>query len=162
MASDSSSGKCPSISHTTMTELVLPNDTNNHGNILGGKVLHLVDLAGAMAAYRHCRMPVVTASVDSMVFHHPIKVGHLVLLEAFVTRAFDTSMEVEVTVCSENPLTGRRLRTSTAFLTFVALDDHGRPSKVPPILPETAEELERYEGALDRRQRRLESRTRKS
>ena len=162
MASDSSSGKCPSISHTTMTELVLPNDTNNHGNILGGKVMHLVDLAGAMAAYRHCRMPVVTASVDSMVFHHPIKVGHLVLLEAFVTRAFDTSMEVEVTVCSENPLTGRRLRTSTAFLTFVALDDHGRPSKVPPILPETAEELERYEGALDRRQRRLESRTRKS
>ncbi len=88
--------------------------------------------------------------------------SYLVLLEAFVTRAFDTSMEVEVTVCSENPLTGRRLRTSTAFLTFVALDDHGRPSKVPPILPETAEELERYEGALDRRQRRLESRTRKS
>ena len=159
MTGDRPSGKCPSVSHTTMTELVLPNDTNNHGNILGGKVMHLVDLAGAMAAYRHSRMPAVTASVDSMVFHHPIKVGHLVLLEAFVNRAFDTSMEVEVTVCSENPLTGRRLRTSTAFLTFVALDDHGRPTQVAPLVPETAEELQRYEGALQRRQRRLESRS---
>jgi len=162
MTNTENSSKCPAASHTSMTEIVLPNDANVHGNILGGKVMHLVDLAGAIAAYRHCRMPVVTASVDSMIFHHPIKVGHLVLLEAQVNRAFGTSMEVEVTVCSENPISGKRLKTSTAFLTFVALDDHGRPTQVPPIVPETEQDKKRYEAALVRRELRLQEARRAS
>ena len=100
-------------------------------------------------------MPVVTVSVDSVRFLHPIKVGQLVLLEASVTRAFTTSMEVEVQVFSENPLSGKRLKTSTAFLTFVALDKDGRPTKIPPLIPETEEEKSRYRAALRRRRRRL-------
>ncbi len=138
-----------------MTELVLPNDANVHGNILGGRVMHLMDLAGAIAAYRHCRLPVVTASVDSVVFLHPIKVGQLVLLEAVVTRAFTTSMEVRVEVCSEEPLSGKRITTSTAFLTFVALDEKGKPTAVPVLLPETREEKRRYRDARRRRLARL-------
>lgn len=141
-----------------MTELVLPNDANVYGNILGGRVMHLMDLAGAIAAYRHCRQPVVTASVDSVVFLHPIKVGQLVLLEAAVTRAFATSMEVRVEVCSEETLSGKRITTSTAFLTFVALNSEGKPSGVPELIPETAEEKRRYREALKRRTDRLASR----
>ncbi len=143
-------------SHTTMTELVLPNDANIHGNILGGRVMHLIDLAGAMAAYRFCRQPVVTVSVDSLVFLHPIRVGHLVLLEAIVTRSFTTSLEVRVEVRSEEPLTGEQTRTATAFLTFVALDDKGRPVAVPRSRPATEKQFEFHEGALERRRRRLE------
>lgn len=153
--SSTKAGKPVSHSRTTMTELVLPNDANTHGNILGGKVMHLMDLAGAIAAFRHCRLPVVTACVDSVVFHHPIKVGQLVLLEAVVTRAFSTSMEVEVEVCSEEPFSGRRIVTSTAFLTFVALDGEGKPAPVPPLIPETPEERQRYREALGRRRHRL-------
>ncbi len=138
-----------------MTELVLPNDANTYGNILGGRVMHLMDLAGAIAAYRHCRKPVVTASVDSVVFLHPIKVGQLVLLEAAVTRAFGTSMEVRVEVCSEETLSGKRITTSTAFLTFVALDSNGKPARVPELIPETAEEKRRHREALRRRTDRL-------
>ncbi len=148
-------GKPVSQSRTTMTEVVLPNDANTHGNILGGKVMHLMDMAGAIATFRHSRMPVVTVSVDSVRFLHPIKVGQLVLLEASVTRAFTTSMEVEVQVFSENPLSGRRRKTSTAFLTFVALDKDGRPTKIPPLIPQTEEEKSRYRAALRRRQQRL-------
>lgn len=138
-----------------MTEVVLPNDANVHGHILGGKVMHLIDLAGAIAGFRHARLPVVTASVDSVSFLHPIRVGHLVLLEAFVTRTFKTSMEVQVRVFSEEPLTGDRLKTSTAFLTFVALDEEGKPTPVPPLIPRTNEEKRRYAAALRRRRRRL-------
>ncbi|MDA2928909.1 acyl-CoA thioesterase [Acidobacteria bacterium AH-259-O06] len=148
-------GKPVSESRTTMTEVVLPNDANTHGNILGGKVMHLMDLAGAIAAFRHCRMPVVTVSVDSLRFLHPIKVGQLVLLEANVTRAFTTSMEVEAQVFSEDPLSGNRIKTSTAFLTFVALDKDGRPTPISPLIPETEEEKGRYRAALRRRRRRL-------
>ncbi len=148
-------GKPVSQSRTTMTEQVLPNDANTHGNILGGKVMHLMDMAGAIATFRHSRMPVVTVSVDSVRFLHPIKVGQLVLLEASVTRAFTTSMEVEVQVFSENPLSGKRMKTSTAFLTFVALDKDGRPAKIPPLIAETQEEKSRYRAALRRRRRRL-------
>ncbi len=148
-------GKPVSQSRTTMTEVVLPNDANTHGNILGGKVMHLMDMAGAIATFRHSRMPVVTVSVDSVRFLHPIKVGQLVLLEASVTRAFTTSMEVEVQVFSEDPLSGKRMKTSTAFLTFVALDKDGRPAKIPPLIPETEEERSRYRAALRRRRRRL-------
>ena len=148
-------GKPVSESRTTMTEVVLPNDANTHGNILGGKVMHLMDLAGAIAAFRHCRMPVVTVSVDSLRFLHPIKVGQLVLLEANLTRAFTTSMEVEAQVFSEDPLSGNRIKTSTAFLTFVALDKDGRPTPISPLIPETEEEKGRYRAALRRRRRRL-------
>ena len=143
-------------SRTTMTEIVLPNDANVYGNILGGRVMHLIDLAGAIAAFRPCRQPVVTVSVDSVIFHHPIKVGQLILLEAIVNRAFSTSVEVEVKVCSEETLTGERLKTSTAFLTFVALDQAGKPAPVPPSLAETPEQQKRYHAARERRKRRLE------
>ncbi len=150
-------GKPVSQSRTSMTEMVLPNDANVHGNILGGKVLHLLDVAGAIAAFRHARLPVVTVSVDSVSFLHPIKVGQLVLLEAFVTRVFTTSMEVEVQVFSEDPLSGKRLKTSTAFVTYVALDQKGRPTKAPSLIPETDEEKQRYQAALRRREQRLGS-----
>jgi acyl-CoA hydrolase len=148
-------GKPASQSTTTMTEIILPNDANVYGNILGGKVMHLIDMAGATAALRHSRMPVVTVSVDSVRFLHPVKVGQLLLLEARVTRAFRTSMEVEVLVFSEDPLTGERRQTSDAFLTFVAVDPAGRPTEVPPVTPETEGEKRRYESALERRRRRL-------
>ncbi|HSR67653.1 MAG TPA: acyl-CoA thioesterase [Acidobacteriota bacterium] len=146
-------------SRTTMTEVVLPNDTNVYGNILGGKVMHLIDIAAAIAAYRHCRQPVATVSVDSLHFLHPIKMGHIIMLEACVTRAFTTSMEVEVRVYSEDPLSGERKRTSKAFLTFVAIDEEGRPSKVEPIVPVSESEKQRYEEAQQRRRRRLQEAT---
>ncbi len=141
-----------------MTELVLPNHANVQGNILGGRVMHLIDLAGAMAATRHCRRQVVTATVDSLVFLHPIQVGELILLEANLTRAFHTSMEIEVEVHSEDLQTGERLHTSTAFLTFVALDGEGNPCAVPAIQPESELEKQRYHGARRRRKERLKSR----
>ncbi len=148
-------GKPPRHSRTGMTELVLPNDANTHGNVLGGRVMHWIDLAGAITAYRHCRLPVVTASVDSLIFLHPIKVGELVLLEAIVNRSFRSSMEVQVEVWAEEPLTGKKRRTSTAFLTFVALDQKGRPARVPPLEPETPQERRRFRQALQRRRQRL-------
>lgn len=139
-----------------MVEVVLPNDANTLGNILGGRVMHLVDIAGAIAAFRHCRSQVVTVSVDSLRFLCPIRVGQLVVLEASVTRAFETSMEVEVEVFSEEPLTGKRKKTSRAFLTFVAVNRAGKPIQVPPLLPQTEQEKRSYEEALRRRQRRLQ------
>lgn len=150
-----SKGKTVSESRTTMTEVVLPNDANTLGNILGGKVMHLIDIAGAIAAFRHCRSQVVTVSVDTLQFHHPVRVGELVLLEASVNRAFTTSMEVEVEVFSEDPLTGKRMKTSTAFLTFVAVDAAGQPRAVPTVIAETPVEKRRYKEALGRRRRRL-------
>jgi acyl-CoA hydrolase len=148
-------GKTVSQSRTTMTEVVLPNDTSAYGIILGGKVMHLIDIAGAIAAFRHCRNPVVTVSVDSVRFLNPIRVGQLVLLEACVTRAFTTSIEVEVQVYSEDPLTGEQIRTSDAFLTFVAIDKAGVPTPIPPVIAETEAEQRRYDSALERRNRRL-------
>lgn len=138
-----------------MTQLVLPNDANNYGSLLGGRVLHWLDLTAAIAAYRHCRKPVVTVSVDSVRFHHPVRVGQVVLLDAVVTRAFRTSMEVHVEVQSEEPLTGRRLKTCSAYLTFVAIDPSGQPTEVPPLEPETDEERRRFDRALRRREMRL-------
>ena len=138
-----------------MVEVVLPNDANLLGNILGGKVMHLIDIAGAIAAHRHSRSQVVTASVDSLDFLHPVRVGQIILLRAFVTRAFQTSMEVEVNVYMEDYIRGERRQTSSAFLTYVALDDLGKPARVPPLLPRTAEERRRYREALKRRRRRL-------
>jgi acyl-CoA hydrolase len=152
-------GKPPRVSRVEMAEHVLPNDTNPHGTIFGGRVMALIDIAATIAASRHCRKPVVTASIDEMVFLAPIKLGHVVLLEAVVTEAFKTSVELEVNVFSENPLTGDRRRTGTAFTTFVALDDLGRPTRVPPLLPETPEEVQRQ---LDARERKVERMARRA
>lgn len=148
-------GKRVCESRTTMTEFVLPNDANTHGNVLGGKVMHLMDLAAAIAAFRHCRNPVVTVSVDSVRFLHPVKVGAVMMLEAVITRAFKSSMEIQVQVRSEDLISGEQLKTCSAFLTFVAIDEDGKPTLVPPILPETEEEIERFEAALARREHRL-------
>jgi acyl-CoA hydrolase len=138
-----------------MVEVVLPNDANPLGNILGGKVMHLIDMAGAVAAHRHSRSLVVTVAVDNLDFVHPIRVGQVILLRARVTRAFQTSMEVEVRVSLEDFLTGERRQTSSAFVTYVALDQEGHPKPVPPLIPRTAEEKRRYSEAQQRRRSRL-------
>jgi|SRR5579872_1166370 len=140
------------------SELALPNDANGLGNVLGGKVMHLVDLAGALAALRHARRPMVTASVDHMNFLHPVKIGQLILLRSSVNRVFRTSMEVGVKVWVENLQTGAVRHTSSAYLTFVALDEHGQPVAIPPVVPETEDEKRRYEEAAQRRDYRLEMR----
>jgi acyl-CoA hydrolase len=138
------------------SELALPNDANALGFLLGGKVMHLVDLAGAMAAMRHARCPVVTASVDHMSFLHPVHIGQLIILRSSVNRAFHTSMEVGVKVFVEDLPTGERKHTSSAYLTFVAIDPQGRPAAVPCVVPETQEEKRRYEEAGQRRAYRLD------
>lgn len=140
-----------------MAEIVLPNDANTHGNMLGGRVMHLIDIAASMSAVRHCRKPVVTVSVDSLDFRYPIKVGHMILLRASVNFTHDTSMEIGVRVESEDPLTGDRFHTSSAYLTFVALDKNGRPTTVPSVEPETEIEIKRYKAAEERRAYRLEN-----
>jgi len=142
------------------SEIALPGDVNSLGHILGGKVMHLVDLAGALAALRHSRRSVVTASIDSMNFLHPVQVGNLILLRSSVNRAFHTSMEVGVRVEVENLRTGERRHTSSAYLTFVALGDDDRPVLVPPVIPETEDEIRRYRQAEERRRYRLEMRDR--
>ncbi len=138
-----------------MIEFVLPQDANYFGNVLGGKVMHWMDLAGVLAAQRHCRKPVVTASMDALDFHSPIKMGHLAVFQACVTYVSRTSMEVKVAVYSEDPLTGKRVQTSTAYLTYVALDKKGKPSPVPPLHPETPAERQEYEAGKKRREMRL-------
>ena len=137
------------------SELALPNDANLLGHLLGGKVMHLVDLAGALAAIRHARSTVVTASVDHMNFLHPVKIGQLVLLRSSVNRVFRTSMEVGVKVFVEDLSTGERRHTSSAYLTFVALDAQGQRVHVPPVIPESEDEKRRYEEAGKRREYRL-------
>jgi acyl-CoA hydrolase len=138
-----------------MLEVVLPDDANPLGNILGGKVMHLIDIAGAVAAHRHSHRHVVTASVDSLDFVRPIRVGQIILLQAQVTRAFHTSMEVGVNVYLEDYISGERHQTSSAFVTYVAVGEDGKPVAVPPLVPRTAEEKRRYREALERRRRRL-------
>ena len=150
--------KPPSASFTETVHVVLPNDANPLGFILGGTVMHLIDMAGAMAALRHARVPIVTASVDDLQFLHPIKVGDLILLRARVNAAFTTSMEVEVEVFSEETLTGARQMTSRAFLTFVTVDKDGHRHPVPPLKVETEEERQRAEAAKARRVDRLRRR----
>ena len=145
-------------SQVEMTELVLPNDANVHGSVLGGRVMHLMDMCGAMAALRHARCGVVTASVDEIEFLHPVPVGRLLILRASVNFAARTSMEVGVKVWSEDTATGERKHTSSAFLTFVAVDPSGRPVQVPPVRPETDEERRRFAAAEARRAVCLEHR----
>jgi acyl-CoA hydrolase len=147
--------KPPAESFTETVHVVLPNDANPLGYILGGTVMHLIDMAGAIAAVRHARLPVVTAAVDDLQFLHPISVGDLILLRARVNAVFTTSMEVEVEVFSEETLTGRRQMTSRAFLTFVTVDKAGGRRPLPRLRLETEEERARAEAARARRAERL-------
>ena len=142
-------------SQTEMVQVVLPNDANPLGFILGGTVMHLIDIAGAIACHRHTRTLLVTAAVDDLQFLHPIKVGDLIILKSHVTCVFTTSLEVQVDVFSEETLTGIRQMTSTAFLTFVAIDRDGHRIQVPPLLVETDEERRVCEEAHRRRGERL-------
>jgi acyl-CoA hydrolase len=137
------------------SEIALPNDANPLGNLLGGRVMHLVDLAGAIAATRHARCPVVTASIDSMTFLHPVHIGQLLVLKSSVNRVFRTSMEVGVKVWVEDLRTGEIRHTSSAYLTFVALGPNNERITVPAVIPETEDEQRRYEKAGQRREYRL-------
>jgi len=140
--------------------LALPTDANGWGHVLGGKVMHLVDLAGAMAAMRHARRGVVTAAVDSLQFLHPVHLGELIMLHSSVNRTFRTSMEVGVRVVTENLITGTQCHTCSAYLTFVAMDENGVPALVPSVIPETEAEQRRYRQAGERREYRLATRNR--
>jgi acyl-CoA hydrolase len=141
-----------------MVQVVLPNDANPLGYILGGTVMHLIDIAGAIACFRHARTRVVTAAVDDLQFLHSIKVGDLIILKARVTCAFTTSIEVQVDVFSEESLTGDRQLTSRAFLTFVAIDEAGATVPVPPLIIETDEQRRISQEAHVRREQRLKKR----
>jgi acyl-CoA hydrolase len=147
--------KTPANSHTLMTEIVLPNDTNVFGSLMGGRLMYWMDIAAAIAAQRHCNSPVVTASVDNISFENPIKLGNTVHIEARVTRAFNTSMEVHLKVWGEDFIQQFKYKSNEAYYTFVALDPHGKPKAVPGLEPRTEEEQKLYDGALRRRQIRL-------
>jgi len=137
------------------TELVLPNDTNTLGNLMGGKLLHWMDIITAISAQRLSGRVMVTASVDFVDFQNPIRLGEIVILEARVTRAFTTSMEVRVDVWGENLQTEKKRKCNSAYFTFVAVDQSGKPIPVNKVIPQTEEEKELYEGALRRRELRL-------
>jgi acyl-CoA hydrolase len=151
--------KSPADSLTETVQYVLPNDANPLGFILGGTVMHLIDIAGAITAARHARAPIVTAAVDDLQFLHPIRVGDLIILRARVNAVFRTSMEVEVEVFSEETLTGERQLTSRAYLTFVSVETDGARQPVPPLRLETPEERLRAAQAAARRAERLKRRT---
>ena len=137
-----------------MTEIILPNDTNTLGNLLGGRLMHFIDLTGAMAAYRHSRTHVVTAAMDHIDFIRPVRLGDLLTLKSSVNRAFTSSMEVGVKVWAENMRTGGVVHVASAYLVFVAVDEHGRLQTVPELLPETPDEIRRFADALRRREHR--------
>jgi len=145
-------------SHAEMLQLVLPSDANTLGNALGGVVMHHMDIVAAIAAQRHAAYACVTASVDRIDFLHPATVGDVLVLKSAVNFAGRTSMEVGVFCAAENPRTGRRRHTASAYFTFVALDDAGTPVAVPPLVPETPDEIRRYEKAQRRRAARLSQR----
>lgn len=143
-------------SQIEMLELVLPNDTNILGNLLGGRLMHWIDIASALSASRHCNSVAVTAAVDNLNFHRPINLGNIVRLKASVNRAFNTSMEVGVRVEVEVIKTGEVFHSNSAYMTFVSIDEQTKkPVKVPQIIPETPEEIRRFEQALKRREQRL-------
>ncbi|HPD52330.1 MAG: acyl-CoA thioesterase [Bacteroidia bacterium] len=144
--------KKASESFSILTEFVLPNDTNTLGNLMGGRLLHWMDIAAAIAAHRHCGRVVVTASVNNVSFNQPIRLGEIVTLESKVSRAFNSSMEVFIDVWVENNATGEKKKCNEAIYTFVAVDQLGNPIHVPELIPETDAEKRRYEGALRRRQ----------
>jgi len=138
-----------------MVQGVLPSDANPKGFAFGGKIVQWIDLCAALSAQRHCRSSVVTVSMDDLHFHAPIRIGDFALLTSKVTAAFHTSMETEVRVMAENPVTGETRLCTTAYLTFVALDDVGRPTAVPPLIVETPDEQQAFKEACDRRSTRL-------
>lgn len=142
----------------TMTELVLPNHTNQIGNLLGGHLMHWIDICAALAAAKHNQTVCVTASVDRIDFHHPIKLGDAVSLVASINRVFKTSMEVGVKVYAESFKEGKKIHTNTAYLTFVAVDENGKPTNAVQVIPESDDEIRRYEEALTRRENRLKDR----
>lgn len=142
-------------SQVVMTELVLPNDTNTFGNLMGGRLMYWMDIAAALSAMKHCGAPVVTASVDNISFEAPIKLGNVVHIEAKISRAFNTSMEVHLKVWGEDVLHQYKYKSNEAYYTFVALDPHGKPRPVPSMMPGTDEEKKLFDGALRRRQVRL-------
>jgi acyl-CoA hydrolase len=144
-----------SDSLTLMTEIVLPNDTNVFGSLMGGRLMYWMDIAAAISAQKHCNAPVVTVSVDNISFESPIKLGNTVHIEAKVSRAFNTSMEVHLKVWGEDHIQQYKYKSNEAYYTFVALDASSRPRSVPQLLPETEEEKKLFEAALRRRQVRL-------
>ncbi len=144
-----------SASRISIAQLMQPEHANNLGNVHGGWIMKLVDEAGALTCMRHAQRRVVTVAIDSMFFRHPIKIGDLVLLTAEVTYAGHTSMEAEVLVHAENPISGERVETNTAYLVYVALDDHGQPAPVPPLLGENEDEKRKLEEGRQRQARRL-------
>lgn len=145
----------PSGSLTIMTEIVLPNDTNVYGNLMGGRLMYWMDIAAALAAQKHCNAPVVTASVDNISFENPIKLGNAVHIEAKVTRSFNTSMEIYLRVWGEDHTQQYKYKSNEAYYTFVALDPNRKPRPVPALVPETNDEKKLFDGALRRRQLRL-------
>lgn len=147
--------KTPQQTYNMMSELVLPNDTNTLGNLMGGRLMYMMDIAAAVSCMKHCNCPVVTASVDNVSFSNPIKLGNLLTIESRVTRAFSTSMEVYLKVWGEDLHAQYKYLTNEAYMTFVALDPNGRPRKVPDLVPETEEDKKMWDGALRRRQLRL-------
>ncbi len=148
-------GKKAADSFTIMNELVLPNDTNTFGNLMGGRLMYWMDIAAGMAAVKHSNAPCMTASVDNLSFKHPIGLGNIVHIEAKVSRAFNSSMEIYMRVWGEDSLHQNQYESNEAYFTFVALDSNGKPKKVPQLIPETKGEIALYEGALRRRQIRL-------
>jgi acyl-CoA hydrolase len=147
--------KKPAGSLIIMTELVLPNDTNTHGNLMGGRLMYWMDIAAALAAMKHCAVPVVTASVDNISFEAPIKLGNVVHIEAKVSRSFNSSMEVHLSVWGEDAIQQYKYKSNEAYYTFVALNPNGKPRPVPQLIPENEGEKKLFEGALRRRQLRL-------
>lgn len=147
--------KKASESVVIMTELVLPNDTNTFGNLMGGRLMYWMDIAAALAAMKHCGSPVVTASVDNISFETPIKLGNVVHIEAKVTHAFNSSMEIHMKVWGEDAIQQYKYKSNEAYYTFVSLDPNGKPRPVNILIPETEEEVRLYESALRRRQIRL-------
>ena len=146
-------------SQVITTQLVLPNDTNGLGNLLGGTRMHWIDIAAAIAAQRHADRVCVTASVDELNFHYPVRLGDVVTLQASVNRAFRTSMEIGVVVTAESRSGHDSRRANNAYLTFVAIDDSGKPVDVPAVIPESQDEIRRFDEALVRRERRLAHRS---
>ena len=153
--SQTATAKTVGASRITLSQLMHPEHANLLGNVHGGWIMKLVDEAGALACMRHAQRKVVTVAIDSMVFRQPIRIGDLIILNAEVSYAGHTSMEAEVQVLAENPITGERTNTNTAYLVYVALDDEGRPTLVPPLKTETEDEKQRMEKAQERQERRL-------
>jgi uncharacterized protein (TIGR00369 family) len=154
---DTNNSKSVSASRVTLSQLMHPEHANLLGNVHGGWIMKLVDEAGALACMRHAQRKVVTVAIDSMVFRQPIRIGDLIILNAEVSYSGRTSMEAEVHVLAENPVTGERTHTNTAYLVYVALDDEGRPTTVPGLKAETEEEKRRMEKAQERQERRLKN-----